>query len=199
MDRSRGDDGSVFNSMWIWGLVGDDVVACGDLCYSSADEKKPANWYTGSVRVPLSSPAAFQELLAFDLDDHTVLGCRLAMPLIAALDDRVYLLEFADVPRILVSSPQQPKPPALAALPELSASKPTLPTGPAAKDVPFVLRTLEESTMPAGLFGWEGQLFLLSRSPAADRSGTVWWLTRIDPQNDRVVGTSRIASGAPIS
>lgn len=197
VDDSRHADGTVLDSMWIWETAGDDVVACGDLYYGSGEKGNPANWFTGVVRFPLAAPAEFRTMLEFDLNDRTALGCRLRLPLIASVGERTYVLKLADVPRIVVSSPASPEPrPLRGDFPERFAFTPSLPTVPESKEVPFVLQELTKATMPAGIFGWEGQLYLLSRSPAANGEGTDWWLTRIDPETEEVVGSVRIGSRA---
>ncbi|MGH7340169.1 MAG: hypothetical protein ACREKH_06735 [Candidatus Rokuibacteriota bacterium] len=176
---------------------GRDLVVCGDLYLGGADPKRTENWRSGVVRIPLDAPKSFEVLREFDIDDRTVLGCRLALPLIANLPGRrSYLLALEDRPRIYELRPGAEARP-LTAFPERFAFSPSLgeSSQPGKERIPDIFSYLENATTPVGLFGWEGALYLLTRSPAADR-GTDWWLTRIDPATDTVAGTVRLATRA---
>lgn len=195
-----GDDGSSVESVFILAAAGRDVVACSDLYLGGADRKRKENWRTVVVRIPLDAPAGFAVLHEFDPDDRSALGCRLALPLVATVGDRSFFLALEDVPRIYELRPGAEARP-LTAFPERFAFSPTLATtDPDRKEIPEIYGVLERAAMPVGLFGWEGSLYLLTRSPAADR-GTDWWLTRIDPATgpgaaDTLAGTARLATGA---
>jgi hypothetical protein len=44
------------------------------------------------------------------------------------------------------------------------------------------MSAIEGSTMPAGLYAWSGDLWVLNREPAAG-GGTRWSLMRVDPES----------------
>ena len=195
VNESVGTEGHVLDSMWTWEVVGSDVVACSDLYVGTGRVEDQDNWYSGIVRFPLVAPSQYELLLKLDLDSRTALACRLAMPVIAPLGNKVYLLELTDRPRILVSSPDAPAPRELTGVipKQFEFISQTLRPD---EDNSFILQAIEDSIMPIGVFGWRGELHLLSRSPANDGSGTDWWLTRIDPERELAIGTARIASRA---
>ena len=183
----------------IWSVQADgrDLVVCSDLYLGGADPKRIENWRTGVVRISLDAPASFEVLYELDIDDRTALGCRLALPLIANLPGRrSYLLALEDRPRIYELRPGAEERP-LTAFPERFAFSPALgeSANPGKESIPGIFSDLEKATTPVGLFGWEGALYLLTRSPAADQ-GTDWWLTRIDPATDALAGTVRLATKA---
>jgi hypothetical protein len=189
--------GTEVKGIWILEADGRDLVVCSDLYLGGGvDRSRIENWRTGVVRIPLDAPASFEILREFATDDRTALGCRLALHLIANLSGRSYLLALEDRPRIYELRPGIEARP-LDAFPERFAFSPGLgeSSNPGRESIPDIFNYLENATTPVGLFGWEGALYLLARSPGADR-GTDWWLTRIDPATDTVAGTVRLATRA---
>lgn len=190
-------DGRRVESVWLFEPRGRDLVTCSDVYLGAGDPSKYENWITALVRIPLDQPAAFETLYEFGYNDRTALGCRLALPVVANLGDRSYLLALGDVPKIYEARSGAP-PRELTVFPQEFAISPTLPADPGRDEVAFVYGLLEQATMPVGLFGWEGSLYLLSRSPA--QRGSDWWLTRIEPaaggNADSLAGTVQLGTHA---
>jgi hypothetical protein len=84
----------------------------------------------------------------------------------------------------------------LSAFPEGFEAYPALQISADLRRVPALFETVERCHMAAGLYGWNGRLFVLARRPGAASDETVWSLTRIDPQRDEVVGTLELPTAA---
>jgi hypothetical protein len=64
-------------------------------------------------------------------------------------------------------------------LPSQIDFSPQLPSFESPDDLPLIMKMVEASTMPTGLYGWEHSLYLLWRKPEGAK--TLWFLTRIYP------------------
>ena len=72
---------------------------------------------------------------------------------------------------------------------------PLLPEFERRDDFATVMRTVERSAMPAGLYGWKGSLYVLRREPKGN--STRWLLSRVDPKADhQIVSTIEIPARA---
>jgi len=69
----------------------------------------------------------------------------------------------------------------------------TASTGSKSQEAPF--KEIEGLTIPVGLYGQDGLLYLLTRKPRA-RGGATWLLHKIDPKSDRVLGQSQLPTTA---
>jgi hypothetical protein len=56
------------------------------------------------------------------------------------------------------------------------------------------MAAVEQSSMPAGLWSWEGSLYLLSRT--VEKGQRQWYLSRIDPARDELLWTVRVPGSA---
>jgi hypothetical protein len=192
---ATGADGRVLGSVSLFEPAdGRHLTTCSDVYLGRGDKADSRNWTTAMVRVPLDDPAAFEVLHAVDYNGDTALGCRLTLPMVAALGERSYLLALeAEGTAIYEASPGA-EPRRLRAFPARFASPAALPLDPTREQIPAVWGEMERSTMPVGIYGWEDALYVLSRSPGA--SGTDWWLTRIDPAQDAETGTVQLGTRA---
>jgi hypothetical protein len=193
---SESPDGSSIAANWIWEPVGgDEIVSCGDVYLGGGDADQPSSYYTGFLRFAYDSPASFVTLLRRPAEPPLRLACRLALPLIAALGDTVYLAVPGAEPGLYRHAPGETEARRLPSYPAQLAGwlKDPTPELTRSQFAP-VMRKVEETAMPVGLFAWESSLYLLSRAPAGDR--TVWSLTRVDPETGEARGTRRIDSTA---
>ena len=197
LDR-RSAGGERIRSTWIWEAAGDgEIVACSDLSRRARDGSEEPVATTAFLRVPLGDPAAFVSLYRAPLEAPLRLACRLGLPLIASLESTAFVLAPAgdgEPVRIYRHAPGEPAR-ALAAFPAAFERWPDLPVEVCRERYAALWRRIEGATMPVGLFGWEGALYLLARQPAGE--GTAWSLVKIDPAADRVLGAMRLDSRAP--
>jgi hypothetical protein len=164
-----------------WQPVGnDEVVSFSDL------ELKPPRWGAGFVRFSLADPASFTVLRQGSLEDPERLFNRLGYPFIAALGDKAYILVMGNSTELYESSKGSPDLRRLTAF--SSQETPDLPSFDEWSEFAGVMAAVERSAMPAGLYGWDGQLYLLSRKPAGG-GRTQWSLTRLDPESGQNLGT----------
>lgn len=199
MIGSRRADGDRIESIWTWepAASGREIVACSDVSAGAGDGDGATSWSTELLRVPVADPAAFVSLYQAPVGTPLRLACRLGLPLIATLDSTAFFLApaaGAEPVRIYRHAPGDPQARALDAFPQAFARWPDLPVDFRRDEYAALWRRIERSSLPAGLFGWEGALYLLAREPAAE--GTAWSLIKIDPRADRVLGGMRLNSSA---
>jgi hypothetical protein len=83
----------------------------------------------------------------------------------------------------------------MSSFPEGLDQAPVLPSFTTRDDFAPVMRAVERSKMPTGLYGWGQFLYILTREPLKDGT-TRWRLTRIDPRSDRIEGEVVVPSRA---
>ncbi len=170
--------------MFLWEPVGNDVISFSDLY-----DLKKNTWSSGFVRFPADNPQNFTILHPMLYEDPSRLFYRLANPYITSLGDTGYILRMDN--RMGIDKTTKGGLERIAAFPPELDLSPQLPNFDRFDDLEPVMRAIERSTMPTGLYGWENALYVLWRK--ADRHGTRWSLTKIDPENPKVVGTVFIA------
>lgn len=179
-------DDAKLEGVWLWTPAGDDLVALGDL-----HRLRDSSWNSGFIRFPLTAPGrftllrpVFQEALEF---------YRLGFPYLTSLGDTAYVVAMDKTARLLRMPKDGPVTELGVSLPRRDL--PSLPAYYRSNDLPVVMDAVERSTMPVGLYGWEGSLYLLSRAPEPGE-GTAWVLTQIDPLRDRIVGSVNLPTRA---
>jgi hypothetical protein len=180
------DDGRRIESVFLWTQVGEDLVALSDL-YRAKDD----SWSSSFVRVPLFARKNIASL--FEVSSEARKFYRLGHPYLTTLGDTAYLLSMGDTAS-LVRIPAKGENTQVLTVPVPGRQLPALPQFRTYADVPPLMEAIERSTMPVGLYGWEGFLYVLSRAPSA--RGTLWTLTKIDPRLDRIVANSRLPTSA---
>jgi len=169
--------------MWLWEPIGNDVIA-----FSDIHGPKDSDWSTGFVRFPVDRPENFTPLWLRNYGDPLRLFYRLGHPYITSLGNVGYLLLMDN--KMGIFRVRDDKLQHLSAFPAGLDRRPQLPDFESRGDVVPVMRAVEKSTMPTGLYGWEGSLFVLWRR--AEGQSTHWFLTKIDPQEDKILGTLSI-------
>jgi hypothetical protein len=174
--------GVKIESMFQWDVAGGDLVTLSDLHGPGAGE-----WRMAFLRVPISDPSAFRILDPLPREPNRTLY-RLGSPFIAGLGGTAYMLIADGTMRIYRNEKGGSTLEPMRAFPPGPDLVPILPRFQHPSDFADVMRTLERSSIPVGLYAWENFLYVVSRTP--DISGTRWTLTRIDPRRDEVVGTT---------
>ena len=173
-----------------WAPLGSgEVIGIGDIQGPSEEQ------YTGAfLRFPLSNPAAPKVLRSFSIKDPERIFYRTGYPYAATLGRLGYFLSMENVMSIYASD-ESGNLRRLNAFPAELKLAPTVPAFKNRDDFAPLMAAIEKSTMPAGLYAWEGALYVLSRTPFGSQ-GTRWSLVKIDPMRDEVTGTSVIPSNA---
>jgi hypothetical protein len=169
--------------MFLWEPIGNDVISFSDL-----HGPKASDWSSGFVRFPADKPQDFTILRDMKFEDSSRIFYRLGHPYITTLGNTGYILLMdskMEIAKVTKHGLER-----LSAFPAGLDLSPQLPSFTTFDDMVPVLHAVERSTMPTGLYGWENALFVLWRK--AEGRGTHWYLTKIDPQNDRVLGTVSI-------
>jgi hypothetical protein len=191
---TRRPDGWYATYLFQWAPAGKDLLGYGDYEYQeSADQYVERS---GILRIPLGMPASF-EVLDIPLsaqDDSTRVLYRLGYPYFSSLGSDGVVLAMYENPRIYLDK-EGGGIVSLEAFPDEIRERPRIEQRfdlPA--DFPLVMREVEQKALPAGIFGWKDFLYLLHRRP--QNGGTLWSLTKIDPREDRIVGTSTLNTSA---
>lgn len=178
--------GARIDKLSLWGTAGSDIVAYADLKETAS---VPDPWRSEFVRFSALNPADFQILNAPQAKPADIYY-RLGYPFITSLNDTAFILGINSDIGIYRNHKGSPKLEGMNALDSLyppSHLGPLLPVFDKPEDFPAVMRAVERSSMPAGLYGWKDHLYVLSREPNGDE--TRWSLSKIDPRADRVVST----------
>jgi hypothetical protein len=186
------------DNLYLWAPVNMELLS-----YASVKEVSPGgaeSWRDGFVRFPFENPRQLQPLVARSREASKIFY-KLGHPLIASLGDTGYLL-FLDSgsPGLYLNRKGSAELEPMDALDRLYSGKngkkgsPLLPSFIRPEDFPAVMRAVERSSMPVGLYGWDDSLYVLFRSP--DNGGTKWGLKKVNPETDRVVASFDIPTRA---
>jgi hypothetical protein len=181
-------NGIGLHGMFLWQPVGSDLITLSDL--QTPDQR----WQSAFVRFPLGDPSKFEILHQVSFMDPSKVFYRLGYPYTASLGEDGYILLMENNMGIYRSRKGVNGLEPLSAFPEGVGQSPILPAFITQEDFPPVMRKVEKSKMPAGLYGWDRFLYMLVREPARD--GTRWTIFKIDPRQDRIVDSTRIPTRA---
>lgn len=177
----------VVKGLFSWDLAGESLVFCGDV-------KTGNNWTSGFLRAPLHNPRDFEFLDSpLPVLDPELVYCRIGYDYIATMGATAYILREVegDATRIMSYGPDTtagtPVGPSYRARPDLIDEG----TSRSFRDA---MRVVANSKMPAGLYAWQGRLYVLRRAPGDE--GTTWSLDRIHPSTGELEGSTILPSTA---
>jgi len=181
LNESKGIKGTV-GSLYDWTVTGNDLIA-----YGSVDPVDPQeDFQLGFFRTPLNSPSAIDLLKPYEDGDYYVLG----FPYLASTADHGYfLLMDAGEPAIYEISRKVDYSRKLSAFPPGYRNAPKLQSdmsGPSSAEALF--KEIEGLTIPVGLYGHQGMLYVLTRRPLTE-DRIEWRLFQINPREDKVSGS----------
>jgi hypothetical protein len=164
--------------------------------FAYADLKRAeGGWTSAFVWIPKDHPANFKVVHEVPLESAARHYHLLIEPLIANLGDDFVFLVYDEVPMLYRFRPAEGLARQLGPVPQqyrhLPALPPTLGPGSAAANY----RVLEGATMPAGVVGSNGALYLLTREPGANADGTLWKLHLLD-ENGQTIGVRKLPTRA---
>jgi len=187
-------EGSRISGLWEWEPVGPDLVTFSDLQGARND------WHSAIVRYPAGEPDNFTMLHFVGLHDPERTFYRLGYQYITSLGNTAYVLTMGNTPGIYKDTDLNGKKAAtLVAVrsslsttdkPELS---PQVPEFLYQRDFEGVMAAVERVAMPTGIYGWEQNLYVLSRIPEGGE--TIWVLRKFDSEG-RFLDAFRIPAKA---
>lgn len=81
--------------------------------------------------------------------------------------------------------------------PRLETQTRWIKAGEAPRQATYFYQTLESSTIAAGLYAWNGQLYLLGKKARIESDGrTAWWLVKLDPRDGSELTRVRLPTDA---
>jgi hypothetical protein len=184
--KSAGTLGAI-DGLWQSQIVGNDVVAFADINVA------PSRWNVAFIRFPVDNPGAFR-ILGKSLkttDRERTIFFRTGYPGIAAIGDTAYILSLTGGTILYKNEAGSVE---LKSLPDFPwKPSPDLTEFIAPADYPKLMHSMEEATMPVGLYAQDRSLYLLSRKPA-EKTGlpSSWSLTSIDTVTGRPTGTREL-------
>jgi len=189
-------DGWRATYLFQWVIAGSDLLGYGD--YEHRSEEGVVQ-RTGVLRVPLDEPENFKvlDVPLSAKDDTTRTLYRLGYPYFTSLGSDGVILAMYENPQIFIHKVEDDDLVPIDAMPEAVRRRDPLEQKfETPSDFPLVMKEVEGATMPAGIFGWKGLLYLLYRQPGD--LATVWSLAQIDPgpENARVLGTVTLPTSA---
>jgi hypothetical protein len=185
-ERGRAADGATIQKLLTWAPAGHDILGVAEV------EAPRGRWSTGVVRFSTHDSRELQFLADLSIRSPSREFHRLGYHYTDAIGATGYVLLMEDGFRLYRSAPGSD------GLVEMKAlgswDVPELPSFTQPEDYAAVMGVVEESTMPAGLYAWGRDLYLLSRRPVG--GSTEWRLSRIDPVRDRIAETTILPSRA---
>ncbi|HEY0515358.1 MAG TPA: hypothetical protein VGH73_25905 [Thermoanaerobaculia bacterium] len=184
--------GESIGFVWNWVMVGGDILA-----FSDVQDK--SNWFSGFLRIPLanSSLRGFEVLgRRMEISDPARNFYLLGSPYIASLGDDSYFLVMGESPVVMRSVKGSSSLRSILDLSKFVGRRPELPEKRGAASVSSLFRKLEESSLPVGLYGWKGFLYVLARKYVVASDETEWRIIKIDPSRPRVIYSRLLLSKA---
>lgn len=193
--------GARVGSLYEWSMAGRELVSYGVVltpeddmrlgffrlnlaeALQGADSKNTGS--TGSAGAVAIGPLSSLDMLK-DYDAHEYY--RLGLPLVSSVQDSAFFVAMrADEDPLIYRCGPAERCRELTRLADLDAKLSDVPSLTAEEmgfsEAESLFEKIETMTIAAGLFGWEGNLYLLTRQPDEDGQGkTVWQLHPIDPE-----------------
>jgi hypothetical protein len=179
--------GKHVGSLYQWIAAGDKIVGFGTLTTTGQD------FELGFLQASLQPGGKVEMLMSFDHGDFYLTG----YSYLATLSDDVYFVLMDKHPAIYRVSSGSQRLERLNSFPREYRVLPDFRSPPARgpKSAPARFAELETFSMPAGLYAQNGMLYLLTRKPEGPAK-TAWWLYKIDPRRDAIVGRTKLPTAA---
>ncbi|MFY9820433.1 MAG: hypothetical protein WAM82_03570 [Thermoanaerobaculia bacterium] len=172
-------------AVYQWVALDKEFFIFGDLL-------KGADATSAFMRIPLDHPEQSQVIARIGLDDPARRFYFLGSPYLAAAKGNLYYVVLDQMPYV-AGLPNEKKVYFTAGTAKRVTERPSLPKELGPKSTSDIYKTLEESTMPAGLYGWHDSLYSLVRTPAT-LGRTNWLLLKVDPKTGGTVWSRPIDS-----
>ena len=161
-----------------WSIADGRLLVCGDVRRPETD-----TWDSGVFSVPLSDPSSHETLLRFGDFGPTEQFSRLGFPFLTAIGGDGYFLEMgrSATPRLHRFAADGEH--SVVDLKGFSGGE-GLPSFRTFGDYDTVLDAVEERSIPVGLYGWDGALYVFVRPVGPDG---IWTLARVEPRTGEVI------------
>lgn len=184
------------DKLYLWAPVNTDLLTYASIKNVSSNGTE--SWWEGFVRFPVQDPRQFRPLVARNREASRIFY-RLGHPLISSLGDTGYVLLLDSRSPDLYRNPKgsdqlEPMNSLDLLYKDEKRATPLLPSFMRPEDFPAVMRAVERSSMPVGLYGWGDSLYTLFRSPSG--GGTKWVMAKIDPKAEGIVSLFDIPTWA---
>lgn len=188
-------------AVYQWAPIGSgELIALGDA------QLKSGEWKTGLLRVTLENPPRVDVLTELEDGDDDLDVYLVGLPLLAAVEDRAYLVD-ASGRRSSILEVRPGKDGSAEtrrlSVPVAAGRRPLLRpylSEPVSLDhMSLAFQELERSSMIAGIYGWEDELYLLFHRPNRGGAGkpSVWSLVRFDPDTESLGEWIALPTAAP--
>jgi hypothetical protein len=168
--KPAGPDG--LRAVYQWAPAGKDLFVFGDI-------RKGEVASSAFLRVPVANPGQFKVLDTLDLDLRAYYS--VGLPFVASVNQKPWYLVADEFP--YVKGPDSFKFyftfPGKAGREVVNRPELTKERGP--KSFRTIFRQLEKARLPSGLYGRDGALFILVRTPV-DRGRSNWSMMKFDPR-----------------
>lgn len=181
---SDGEEEYKIGVLFDWTPTDDGTQVVGYADISKGPEEEVRSWRNGFVRFDLDSkgkPSSFSIVHERPFPDDVRVAMNLTYPLMASIGSTAYVALVDDEMGLYRFGPNDQDLRPMRAFPKHLDGKlaPLLPDFANAEEFPRTMREVERSNMPAGLYAWRGDLFLLSRT--VEEGQRRWYLSKIDP------------------
>ena len=179
-------------AVYDWAPVGNGLLAFGDL-----QEPETKRWESAFLYFDDEGGRALYRL---STESAKRIYYQRNLPYVAASEDAGYILFLEEDTRVLEARADVD-----AGLRELELFPEDFRKAPPLRRIPGFHGTLEatafyklveRSTMAAGIFTWEDQLFLLAKKAMDKNGNTAWCLIRIDPADGKELSRTRLPTQA---
>lgn len=181
--RQKDAGGETLEGTFLWHPVGGDIIAFGDL-----RGQRETDWSSAFVRFSPSVSGSLEKLREVRLSDPSRVLYRIGYPYVASIGSAGYILLMEpEGIRLMVSEKGHPLLEKRLS-PNPFGDLPVLPPFRTVDDLPPLMREIERSSMPTGIYGSGGMLYIAFRRPSA-RRGTEWTLLQFDPESGKKTGS----------
>jgi hypothetical protein len=186
-EHARGREGNL-RAVYQWVPLEKDFLVFGDV-------RKGDHATSAFLRIPIDRPQDFAVLAKVGFDNPARRLYLLGMPDVAAVKGAPYYLVMDETP--FVTTPNGNK---LSLTITRDSKREPLQRPPLSEDwnrIPSreVFEKIEESTVPAGIYGWHDRLYILVRTPTT-HGRTSWSLLKLDPRTGKTLWHRDIDSTA---
>jgi len=181
-----------------WTLTSDGrrVIGYADL-YNELDiEISFHNWRNGFIEFDLEDPGSFSIYNERLFPDDMRVAMNVGLPLIASIGRTAYIVRLDRGMGLWMLNPHDKELQYMEAFPQhlLGQDAPMLPSFQTLEQFSRTMKVVDQATMPTGLWAWDNALFLLSRTNKKGQPR--WYLSKIDPNIDKVLWTIPLPGAA---
>jgi hypothetical protein len=179
-----------------WILVEGDVFGYADIEGEDPNPKSVHRWRNGFVRFQLGTPIGYDVFHERINPDPLRPYFRLSYPFLSSLRDTAYVILMDGGMGLWKLGRRERDLVKMQAFPAHLRGKnaPQFWDWASVEEFPRLMQEVERATMPTGLYAWGDALFVVSR--ASEKGRQVWYLSKIDPDRDKLLWTVPIVSDA---